>query len=79
MKRKIEADKHVEREICNHLKVISRYFTSCHLLIDTVILEIMPIIFQNLLKNLRHLIKKQQKPKDGRRAEICTKMGVLSP
>jgi len=50
MKRKIEADKYIEREICNNLKVISLYCTSRNSLIDTVILETMPIIFQYLLK-----------------------------
>lgn len=53
MRRKIEADKYIEREICNNLKVIQLYFTPCNPLIDTVTLEIMPIFSQNLLKNLR--------------------------
>lgn len=43
-------------EICNHLKIISCHFTSCNLLIDTVILEIIPI-FQNLLKILGILLR----------------------
>lgn len=39
MKRKLEADKYIEREIGNNLKVVSVYYTSCNPLIDTVILE----------------------------------------
>lgn len=63
MKRKIEADKYVEREICNHLKIISCHFTSCNLLIDIVILEIIPIIFQNLLKILGILLRSSRNHK----------------
>lgn len=53
MKRKIEADKCIERDIWNNLKVMPLYFTSCNPLIDSVIPEIMPIIFQHLLRKLR--------------------------
>lgn len=46
MKRKIEADKYIEREMCSNLRVISLLFYISKSLIDTVILEIMPIIFK---------------------------------